>query len=319
MSIEAIDLSAPPRSEANQLPMTWMLRNLHRKHTVDSLHMHFQSAGVDSRLYNMLYIPFDNRKKANARYAFINFVDDKAVKQVIGKLQAELGPDADGKFSVLPANIQGVEASISEYIQRQHGRPSAKQQLLLLYEGQRISAKTALLLYSSRQAAASIMGPADIDHDLLAPPLMMQETPIMMSGLDSAIGSPANSKHDQDPECSSSASSLTDPRQTDMEWSQLHASMNYAPPTTRTILQERKTGRYNDRINHYDAPSSWLNGHGEDPRVRGTEDAYHLTPSMIDAQVNQYCRMGPSPAEVPLPGVLFKNQAGPSRANVFYF
>jgi hypothetical protein len=283
---QALDLSTPPSRQRDQLPLTWMLRNLHRKHTVDSLHAHFQNAGVDSRLYNMLYIPFDNRKKANARYAFINFVNGNAVKQVIGKLHAEFGADPEGKPSVLPANIQGVEASISEYMQRHQGRPSAKQQLLLLYEGHRIGTKTALLLYSNQNNAASMQnwrpGFDATDHQVFSqeklsmagyggalgsPGNSKLDLPekLSMAGYGGALGSPGNSKLDLlEPETRSSTTasspySSVDVRTNKMEhWAATYmeksavGKMNAASPMPRTIMQERMADLHNSRTAPHD-------------------------------------------------------------------
>jgi hypothetical protein len=315
MPVKALDLSAPLSQQADQLPLTWMLRNLHRKHTVDSLHAHFQNAGVDSRLYNMLYIPFDNRKKANARYAFINFVNDEAVKQVIGKLHAEFGSDRDGKPSVLPANIQGVEASISEYVQRHQGRPSAKQQLLLLYEGHRIGTKTALLLYSDRHAPASIQNWRP-DFDVTDDHVFSQEKLSMMA-YDSALRSPGNSKLDMlDPETRSTSTTASSPYSeidtrmsymensatymnnsaTYMEMSAVGETRNVAPPMPRTILQERGADLYNSRT---------------------TIDHYHMARAARETPVRSVFRQdrdagpnpevflssgAPLPSEVPIPG-----------------
>lgn len=323
-AVKALDLSAPPSRQADQLPLTWMLRNLHRKHTVDSLHAHFQNAGVDSKLYNMLYIPFDNRKKANARYAFINFVNDKAVKQVIGKLHAEFGSDPDGKPSVLPANIQGVEASISEYMQRHQGRPSAKQQLLLLYEGHRIGTKTALLLYGNRHTATSMQNwrpDCDVtdhrlqDHHVQDHHVFSQEK-LSMMGYGNALGPLGNSRFDLlEPETRSSTTasspySSNDPRRNTymedsaayMEKSAVGATMHVAsPPMPRTILQERGADLYANRttIDHYHTACT-ANETPYEASLRQARSVLRQNPHA--GPCPEVFLSPPPPSQVPIPG-----------------
>ena len=95
--MSSLHLQAPPTSGDGMLedavpafptgsrPVTWMVKHLYKGHTAETLHS-VLAAVVDPRDYNMIYVPFDSRKRANARYAFITFVDADRALSALSKL-----------------------------------------------------------------------------------------------------------------------------------------------------------------------------------------------------------------------------------------
>jgi len=73
---------------------------------------------VAPRLYDLVYVPFDRRRKVHIALAWVNFTTPEISRQSASTLSQLLSSDPEWNVEVRPANVQGRDANLAYFIAR---------------------------------------------------------------------------------------------------------------------------------------------------------------------------------------------------------
>eukprot|EP00439_Symbiodinium_sp_Y106_P010253 s4059_g1.t1 len=73
---------------------------------------------VAPRLYDLVYVPFDRRRKVHIALAWVNFTTPEIARQSASTLSQLLSSDPEWNVEVRPANVQGRDANLAYFIAR---------------------------------------------------------------------------------------------------------------------------------------------------------------------------------------------------------
>mmetsp|Transcript_88474 Transcript_88474/g.228126 ORF Transcript_88474/g.228126 Transcript_88474/m.228126 type:complete len:291 (-) Transcript_88474:253-1125(-) len=120
---------------------TLMIRGLPKRYDTDAL-LQELSARCGHKSYNVVYLPWDNRRDRNMGYAFVNFVNADAARTAwvnLGIGPWQCGSTAPVEIRVQPARVQGPHALIEFFATSPAIQEGYKHQPLFFRDGRQVN------------------------------------------------------------------------------------------------------------------------------------------------------------------------------------
>lgn len=127
-------------------PTTWVLWDLWRHHTLETLHASLATI-IEPQSFNFLHLP--GRAPRKASYCFINFIDGEAAALAIKKLKGKRWPAIGGEEAkVIKASVARVQGLLP-CVEKTVSSPSEGVMLQLYHNGQAADMEAVMQLHLS--------------------------------------------------------------------------------------------------------------------------------------------------------------------------